>query len=573
MHKRSRLAFLLLPFLLIAPGAGAMAAETRLVSSQPKADGDFGRAVALAGPWLVIGALLEDSGLPPAPQGGAAYVYRRQADGSYTEYQRLVAADAGSIDDFGISVAISGNTLVIGASEHDVSGLNNAGAAYVFELATTGCSVGCWQPAAQLTAGTPVAGGSFGNAVAIDGDTLIVGAKGEQAAYLYQRNTGVWTPTVRLAPATGQDFGVSVALSGDYCAVGADQANSFTGAVYVFNRNLASGWGLEDTLAGQSILDAFGFTLDLAGDRLVVGAPGAVGTKPGSARLYTRAASGQWDTNPVVSLQPFQADNVTPDAAAGDSFGIGVSVSVGAAAQNYILVSAQNNSDGGVQSGSAYLYQEQSPGVWQQVQKLLASDAAAQDHFGNAVTAYGEVAVVGAQDKIIAALDSGAVYAYHDTTDTDGDGLADQVERQICIETANLVCTSTVLADSDGDGLSDADEIGYGGGSGSYDSGDLNPVAADSDGDGVIDGVEVVAGNDPLDPADTTLYGDINGDDSIDATDILLGTRMVAGLMSWTPAQLARANVAPLVGGVPAPADAVIGADDLLIINRWAQLN
>lgn len=571
MNNVSRPITLLFAFLLSAPVTGM---ESRLVSSQPKVDGDFGRAVAVDGPWLVIGALLEDSG-PPGdpvpPQGGAAYVYQRQADGSYVEYQRLTAADAGSIDDFGISVAISGNTLVIGASEHDVSGLNNAGAVYVYNLDTAGCSVGCWQPGVQLTASTPVAGGAFGNAVAIDGNTLAVGSKGEQAAYIFERVAGAWSPTVRLAPAAGQDFGVSVAISADYCAVGADQANSFTGIVYVFNRNLAPGWGIEDTLAGQSILDAFGFSIDLAGDRLIVGAPGAVGTKPGSARLYTRNGTGVWDANPVIALQPLQADNVTPDAAAGDSFGIAVSLGVGQAAQDYVLVGAQNNSDSGIQSGSAYLYRD--AGGWQQISKLVASDAAAQDHFGNSVKVYGEVAVVGAQDKVIAAVDSGAVYTFHDATDSDGDGLADLVERQICVETAGLVCTDTGLADSDGDGLNDGAEIGYGGGPGGYAPGDLNPVDPDSDGDGVRDGDEVLAGNDPLDPADTPLLGDINDDGTIDVSDILLGTRMALGLVTWTPAQLVRGNIAPLVGGVPTPADSVIGTDDLLIIKRWALLN
>jgi hypothetical protein len=307
--------------------------ESGLVSSQPKLDGDFGRSLALDGPWLVIGALLEDSGPEPVlpedpipPQGGAAYVYQRQADGSYTEYQRLTAADAASIDHFGISVAISGDTIVIGASEQDVSGQTNAGAVYVFEFDSAGCSVDCWQQVDKLTAGIPSAQASFGSAVDIDNDSLIVGAKTGQAAYIFERTAGVWNPAAQLGPSTGQTdtaFGTSVAVSGDYCAVGAPQGeNFFAGAVYVFNRILGPGWGLEDKITGQAVLELFGLSLDINGNTLAVGAPGAAGNT-GAARIYTRDSGGQWDTNPVVGLQPLQLDNVTPDAAAGDAFGGG----------------------------------------------------------------------------------------------------------------------------------------------------------------------------------------------------------------------------------------------------------
>ena len=492
--------------------------ESGLVSSQPKLDGDFGRSLALDGPWLVTGALLEDSGPEPVlpedpipPQGGAAYVYQRQADGSYTEYQRLTAADAASIDHFGISVAISGDTIVIGASEQDVSGQTNAGAVYVFEFDSAGCSVDCWQQVEKLTAGIPSAQASFGSAVDIDNDFLIVGAKAGQTAYIFERTAGVWNPVAQLGSSTGQTntaFGASVAVSGDYCAVGAPQGeNFFAGAVYVFNRIPGPGWGLEDKITGQAVLELFGSSLDINGNTLAVGAPGSASIT-GAARIYTRDSGGQWDTNPVGGLQPLQSDNVTPDAAAGDAFGGAVSVSAGQASMDYIVVSSLNNDDNGSESGSVYIYQDMSG--WQQVRKLLASDAAAQDRFGNSVEIYGEVAIVGAQDKVVSSVAAGKVYAYYDATDTDSDGLSDLVESQICMETGGSVCTDPDLPDTDGDGLSDAVELAYGGNAGSYNTGDLNPVNADSDTDGLTDAQEVnTYATDPLDSdSDNDGYSD-----------------------------------------------------------------
>jgi hypothetical protein len=86
---------------------------------------------------------------------------------------------------------------------------------------------------------------------------------------------------------------------------------------------------------------------------------------------------------------------------------------------DYIVVSSLNNDDNGSDTGSVYIYQDQGVSGWQQIRKLLASDAAAQDRFGNSVEIYGEVAIVGAQDKIVSSVAAGKVYAYYDATDTD----------------------------------------------------------------------------------------------------------------------------------------------------------
>ncbi len=147
--------------------------------------------------------------------------------------------------------------------------------------------------------------------------------------------------------------------------------------------------------------------------------------------------------------------------------------------------------------------------------------------------------------------------------DDDGDGLPDNLELAIG--------TDPLLADSDGDGLSDFEEVAWDSDASAYRPGfDLNPLAVDTDTDGFTDGMEVAAEHDPLDGADSPVWGDINDDGSVDARDVLLASRAVLGLSPLSDPQKARGNVAPLVNGQPQslPGDAFTLADLLLIQNK-----
>jgi hypothetical protein len=148
--------------------------------------------------------------------------------------------------------------------------------------------------------------------------------------------------------------------------------------------------------------------------------------------------------------------------------------------------------------------------------------------------------------------------------DTDGDGLSDGLELQIGTD-------PNIDADADGDGLSDYQEVAWNGNAADYLPGiDLNPLAADTDGDGFNDGMEVLAGYNPLLAGSFPVWGDINDDRHVDAADALLAERAVLGDLPLDGGQLARGNVAPLVGGVPqsSPADTFDLADLLLILRK-----
>jgi len=157
---------------------------------------------------------------------------------------KLIASDAAPGDNFGISVAIFGDTAVIGAYVDDHAGGVNAGAAYVFVHAG-----GMWTEQAKLTASDAAADDGFGIAVAVSGDTAVVGAWANDhtggtdagAAYVFVRAAGVWTQQAKLTAsdaAANDQFGASVAVFGDTAVIGAyfgdapGAANA--GATYVF---------------------------------------------------------------------------------------------------------------------------------------------------------------------------------------------------------------------------------------------------------------------------------------------------------------------------------------------------
>ncbi|MGB5259848.1 MAG: hypothetical protein WBO34_04920 [Gammaproteobacteria bacterium] len=547
--------------------ANLFTTESRYTSSQPVSTGDFGHALDRDGQWLVVGARFETAGT--RVQGGAVYVYQRQGNGSFTEYQRLTASDTNlkAFDHFGASVAISGDTIVVGAPEYDGSG-NNNGRAYVFEFDNSpSCTVQCWGQLQALTDAAVSVNDAFGWSVDIDGTTIVIGAVNDEvattdqgAAYIFNYNGTSWIadPASPIGPAAGGAdpvvrFGIDVAVSGDLVAVGAsgdDQASLEAGAVYVFNR--VTGWAQEEKILGQGFLELFGNAVDIDGTTLVAGAPGAtVNTQlnAGLVRAYDRPSGPPWTL--AATLLPLLADNLTPDSSAGDLFGSAVAIDLGVT-KDHIAVGSYLNDDGSNDAGAAYLYQDTGSG-WGQLAKLNASDAAGSDLFGVSVAVDSDTAIIGAEDKDVAQTADGAIYSY-ELTDTDDDGLSDALELKICNYPGAPLCTSINLPDTDGDGTSDFVEI----------------MMSDTDGDGFTNGDEWLIGSDPFDPTDIPADGDVNGDGNVDAADVLLATRMATGLQTPTMEERLRGNVAPLNGGIPTPVDTVIGVDDVLLIQRKA---
>jgi hypothetical protein len=294
----------------------------------------------------------------------------------------LTAANGAAGDDFGYSVAIAGSTLVVGAP--------GAGAAYVFTR-----SAGVWSQQAQLTA----AGAGFGYSVAVSGSTVVVGAPGAGAAYVFTQSAGVWSQQAQLTDpggTAGGRFGFSVALSVSATAtavVGAPGSSSGTGAAYVFTRS-GGAWSQQAALtaADGAAGDYFGWSVALSGATAVVGADGS-NTFTGAAYVFT-GPGGTWSQ---------QAELTDPGGAEYDYFGSSVAVS-GAAA----VVGAYGSSSS---TGAAYLFAGPG-GTWSSQRELTATHAGAGGSFGWSVALSGTTAVASALGRNTRTGTMGTAYAF-----------------------------------------------------------------------------------------------------------------------------------------------------------------
>ncbi|MFV1991644.1 MAG: FG-GAP repeat protein, partial [Acidimicrobiales bacterium] len=203
------------------------------------------------------------------------------ASGTVTpEQAKLVASDAAKFDYFGASVSISGDTLVVGARIDGDAG-PKSGSVYVFIRSGT-----TWTQQAKLTANDAVAGDQFGQSVAISGNTLVVGAhladdKGSASgsAYVFVRSGSTWIQRAELSGSdtTANDrFGVDVAISGKTIVVGADgddDAGSWSGSAYVFTRK-GKNWSQQAKVKAKdaAAYDYFASSVAISGDSIVIGA-------------------------------------------------------------------------------------------------------------------------------------------------------------------------------------------------------------------------------------------------------------------------------------------------------------
>ncbi len=296
-------------FTILAATLGGWAEQAKLTASEQTTGDYFGRSVAISGDTAVVGAMEDDS------HPGAAYVFTRTGD-TWTEQTRLTAFDGTAGDYFGCSVAISGDTVVVGAYGDD-----GYGSAYVFARTD-----GIWTWQDKLTARDGKTWDLFGWSVAISGDTVVVGEWGgngpiQGSAYVFTRSGSSWIRQDQLVPSDGalwsDYFGWSVAISGDTAVVGKNGENNGQGSAYVFTRSSGT-WTQQDKLVANDGEPSRGFgkSVAVSGETVVVGADGW-SAHQGSAYVFARNG-GTWTQQQKLAAS---------DGSNGDSFGLSVAIS------------------------------------------------------------------------------------------------------------------------------------------------------------------------------------------------------------------------------------------------------
>jgi hypothetical protein len=499
IRRLKHLRLITIPFLLAlvtVSGHAQVIQEAYVKASNSGEGGRFGEAVALEGDTLVVGSFGERSN-GTGVEGdqtdaslyfaGAVYVFTRSGE-SWVQQAYIKASNTESDDQFGASVDISGDTLVVGAPAEDSSsaGVNgdqannmamDSGAVYVFVREGN-----TWRQQAYLKASNPENPDRFGDSVAIHGDTIVVGASqeasnaqgvdGDQhdnstrnagAAYVFTRQGEVWTQAAYLKASNtdsmnfdyAQDFfGYAVDIYQETIVVGAygedssatgingdqnDESAPFSGAVYVFVKN-AQGWKQHAYLKASNTgsEDGFGRSVSVYKNRLVVGAYGekssASGvnvdqtddsfTQAGAAYVFVRNGDSWVQEAYLKASNPRSWDYYGESVA---TFGEAVLVGAWDEDSSATGINGLQDDDSYDGAGSAYLYRK-SEGVWRQDAYIKASNTGLNDLFGQSVAIDGNTLAVGAQlersdaDGVNgdqtddSARDAGAVYVFTDPT-------------------------------------------------------------------------------------------------------------------------------------------------------------
>ena len=450
-------------------------AEAYVKADNPDQMDFFGISVDLDGDTMVVGANFESSDSngvngvqnEGAFRSGAAYVFTRTGT-VWSQEAFLKASNTDDYDYFGEAVAISGNTIVVGAYGEDsiASGIDgdqtdntrfNVGAAYVFVRNGT-----TWTQQAYLKpSNTSVGGFWFGRAVDIDADTIAVGAwhepggssgvngdqndtslSGSGAVYVFTRNGTIWSQQAYIKssnPDLNDEFGYDVAIDGDTLIASApsessgadgidgdqtDDTEFYAGAVYVFTRN-GTIWSQEAYVKASNSdgFDYFGRSLDIQGDTMVVGAPGESSTAAGvgadqtintttwtgAVYVFTRTA-GVWTQEEYIKAAVTGADRFgTSLAFENDTLLVGANFEGG----DGVDLLGDPTNGGAFASGAAYLFSRTST-VWTQRAYIKASNTQASDSFGRAVALSGDTFVVGSDEE-----DSNATGINGDQTNDD----------------------------------------------------------------------------------------------------------------------------------------------------------
>ncbi len=399
--------------------------DAKILAGDAQSDSGFGYEIDTDGNTAIVGTTYQN----------AAYVFTYDGS-SWTQTQKLTPSGAGS--GFGVSVAISGDTIAVAAPYSTrVYIYRNVGGTWVEEAQITGTS-------------TYFGNGGDYDAMDLDGDTLVAGDLTLDSAFVYTRSGSTWSLSQTL---TGSgSFGFGVAIQGNTLLVGAPNDATFgtsAGAIHAYDK-VGGTWTLGQTLYASDAGGGrnFGFTLDLDGDTFVTGTfrtydPAAF---QGAAYIFDRVG-GVWSQS--LKAAP-------PGLESFDQLGSGVSVEGDA-----IVIGAQGDDDVGNGAGAAYLYLRQGAS-WVESAKLLPTSSVGFAFGGHAISVEGDQCLLGSWGDDTFANNSGALFTY--TIPTSATSCTGQPDGTLCDDgdvcTDNDVCTAGVCGgtpsvDTDGDGYCD----------------------------------------------------------------------------------------------------------------------
>ncbi|MEQ8416849.1 MAG: DUF5018 domain-containing protein [Imperialibacter sp.] len=386
----------------------------KIVASDRRTGDNFGGAGAISGNYAIVGSTnsdFDENGANYVNGAGAAYIFEKQENGTWEQVQKLVAPIRTGYLFFGYSVSISGNYAVVGVpNDEDQTTGNSDGAAYVYERNASGT----WELINKLVPSDGQDEGvEFGTAVAISGERLVVTALYEYydengmnyaddagAAYVFERNeSGEWVEVQKIVASDrgtrGYYFGESAAISGDYLAIGAPESYSLdtdgtteiesTGAIYVFERNESGVWAEVQklTAAEGEEYDYAGYAIAMSGETIVMTDENKdfdeSTSDAGAVYVFSRSAGGAWEQSQTILFStPFEEQY----------FGRSVAI------ENETLMISAERMEKSVDLPAVFIYSKNSEGEWVTTGTLTSSDGTSNDDFGGVIAVDGQFALI-----------------------------------------------------------------------------------------------------------------------------------------------------------------------------------
>lgn len=383
--------------------ANSFAAQDIILADDGKSGDSFGYDVAIDGNTALVGAFKAD--IDGVIDAGATYVYVL-GDNGWQKQAKLVAEPAFVDDTLGGKVALKKNVAMLGVMLRDDKG-KDSGAVVSFER-----EVNAWKQRQVFTAPDAKPGDAFGQSIALTKNHLVIGAPRNDvlgndagAAYIYKRENDTWRYQTKITASDGvaEDlFGISVAIDGNTILVGADlhdKKAENAGAVYVYVLE-ENKWKQEAKLMASDggKTDIFGVRVALSENTALVSArrddTEELGIDAGSAYIFVRDGS-TWTQ---------QAKLTSPDGQADDRFGRGVALSGDTA-----IISAMNHDANGSNTGALYVYKKGSGG-WRYTSKFVAKSSMPDDRFGWNVGLSNDIAIIATPNYNAKGQKSGAVF-------------------------------------------------------------------------------------------------------------------------------------------------------------------
>lgn len=365
---------------------------------------NFGTDVDIDGDLMVVGAHKKNAG--GLPDAGEVYVYRR-VSGQWTLEQNLIADDAAISDQFGTSVSIFGDKIAVGSPNNSEAAFNG-GAVYIYKFDN-----GTWVEEEKILAGDANDSDNFGFSVSLDNDRVLIGCPNNNGgspniggAYVYDFDGNNWIFTQKLVSTFsefgGESLGYDVALEGDVAVLGSpldDDAgtDSGTGFIYRFN---GTNWIFEQKLVasdgGNS--HSFSFSVDIDGIKVIVGAYGSGNSSSGACYIFEYDGTNWIEEHLFYGASPSSDDWLGYDVAInGETF----------------LASAINDDGKASNGGATHVYRwDVVESEWILELTLYPTDGGNGDDYGSSVAIDQFDIVVGSPFRDLSGSNSGLAYYY-----------------------------------------------------------------------------------------------------------------------------------------------------------------